>query len=276
MASSELTPVVTQRVRAFLAGQGVDLRPWSGLDETYARLYDLLSERRNDPRFWEALETLLGRIALDAAEGERHRAAPGAELLASWDMAVLVRDLRAALPGAGIGAARPSLRAFTAALSAPVLGGFLLVGLAASGCVDGDDGDDADAATDTDSDSDSDSDSGSDTDSGTDTDWDSDCALSGSSPIYQAIADSSLATDDKRALCTCLAALVDDWQAGLTDLFQNGTPQEIAAALEDLVQCCDDDPGALDGQFNQDVADLLVAGDLCDVPIYKGVAFPSR
>jgi hypothetical protein len=135
MHTPAIVPTVTQRVRRFLADQGAALRPWTGLQETYDELYSLLRRRRNDPEFWQPLKGLLQGVidsAVDAQGGVR-RASAQAELLTSWKVDDLVDELRDALPPDANGAG-PVRTDFTRRLSTAVLGGFLLLGLAAAGC----------------------------------------------------------------------------------------------------------------------------------------------
>jgi hypothetical protein len=129
MMTPAIVPTVTQRVRAFLADQGAELRPWSGLQETYDQLYGLLRKRRQDPEFWAPLKGLLREVVASAADSQMASTAH-AELLASWKVDELVDELRDALP-ADASSARTD---FTRSLSTAVLGGFLLLGLAAAGC----------------------------------------------------------------------------------------------------------------------------------------------
>ena len=49
MVARAYRQTATHKVRNFLAAQGVDVQPWSGLDETYAALYGLLCQRKDDP-----------------------------------------------------------------------------------------------------------------------------------------------------------------------------------------------------------------------------------
>ena len=70
---------------------------------------------------------------------------PQAELLASWDVQVLVSQLREALPdtaaaepGIEPASGRVALSHFASRLTVAVLGGFLLLGFAATGCDQGD------------------------------------------------------------------------------------------------------------------------------------------
>jgi len=137
MGSPAIIPTITQRVRLFLTEQGAALRPWTGLQETYDELYALLRRRRDDPGFWQPLKGLLQEVVESAADSQRHeqRESAAAELLDSWQVDALVDELQDALPdsASGISSARTD---FTRTLSTAVLGGFLLLGLAATGCGD--------------------------------------------------------------------------------------------------------------------------------------------
>jgi hypothetical protein len=137
MGSPAIIPTITQRVRLFLTEQGAALRPWTGLQETYDELYALLRRRRDDPGFWQPLKGLLQEVVESAADSQRHeqRESAAAELLDSWQVDALVDELQDALPdsASGVSSARTD---FTRTLSTAVLGGFLLLGLAATGCGD--------------------------------------------------------------------------------------------------------------------------------------------
>ena len=274
MPTTAIRPSTTSRVRRFLSEQGVDLRPWSGLDDTYARLYTLLNERKDDPAFWSPLSDLLGDVINDTIN-EVRLPAPQAELLASWDIEDLMRDLRTALPGGEQPPAQSAVKLFTGGLSAPVLGGFLMLGLATIACDEvrciADEDEDAD--TDTDANGDTDSDDDTDTDTDADIDWDADCDLD-SSVLWGTINDSDLDNSEKRELCVCFESLSTDWNTGLADLFQNGTPEDVASALEDMISCCSLLPEVLETPYEQSTQEALIAETLCsDVPIYKGVSF---
>jgi hypothetical protein len=270
MSTTAIRPTTTSRVRRFLSEQGVDLRPWSGLDETYAHLYALLNERKGDPTFWSPLSDLLGDVINDTINQGR-LPAPQAELLASWDIEDLMRDLRMALPGDDQPPEQSTVKLFLEGLSAPVLGGFLMLGLVTSACDKVEDDGNGDVDTDTDTDTDSD------TDTDADNDWDANCDLDSSSILWTAINDSDLDNSDKKELCACFESLNSDWNTGLADLFQNGTPEEVASALEDMISCCSAFPEILETPYEQSTEDALITETLCsDVPIYKGVSFPGK
>jgi hypothetical protein len=235
-----IRPTTTQRVRGFLIDQGIAPRPWSTLDETYAALYRLLRARRDDNAFWRPLAGLLRDVVADAADGPRRLPARQAELLRSWDVEELVRDLRRALPGrcAPVG----DHRGFARALGAPVLGGFLVLGLAAAGCDDG----------------------------GTPA-WAEGCSLDGGTGLYAAIDENdTLSGDEKAGLCTCVAALAVDSQQSLSALFEECSAESVAMALEQIAASCDSGGGAVDGDPSTWWTECWEIG-----AAYKGVAFPS-
>jgi hypothetical protein len=195
-----IRPTVTQRVRAFLCDQGAQVQAWSGLDETYAALYALLNRRRDDPAFWPPVRALLQEI-VDTAQREGCGGAgvETTELLASWDLDALVAGLRAALPGGDAPVDAGVVQRFASRLSAAVMGGFLLLGLAAAGCA----------------------------------------PRTASSVLNTSIDSSrSLTADHKAYLRTCFATLRPDWRDGLAELFRTGTAEEIAGVLREMVNCC--------------------------------------
>ncbi|MDD5308253.1 MAG: hypothetical protein PHU25_13100 [Deltaproteobacteria bacterium] len=305
--SNVIRPTVTQRVRGFLAGQGVEVRPWAPLDETYASLYRLMSAKRDDAAFWGPVQGLLGEIVEDATGANGRLPAPQAELLKGWDIEELVRDLRRALPNEAV--SDPSaFKRFSAGLSAPVLGGFLLFGVAATGCNEskgdddtatdtGDAGGDTDTDTDSDTDADGDADSdtstdsmtstspdtGSDTgtdtgdagnaDGGTDTSWDDGCALDSSSALWKTIDGAkSLSDEQKASLCACMSALQPDWQQDLSNVFEVCDPDIVALVLETLVDECAKNGGSLsDNPWSLALSYCEPTTDTA----YKGVAFPE-
>jgi hypothetical protein len=249
MLDGALQPTTTHRVRGFLAGQGVDLKPWSGLDETYAAFYQLLRERQDDPAFWEPLGRLLEELARDP-EGRGSLPAPRAELLTDFDRETVLRDLRGALPPEGAMGPSLDVAGWVRSLSGPVLGSFLLFGLAASGC-----------------------------------DWTEDCPLEENSSLWNAIDESDMGYQKRADLCPCLSEMNADWDEGLTNLFETGSEGEIAAVLEEMVECCNHDTWVLNENY-EDVEQDLIDRTRCDPPsfdpppigpqpAYKGVAFPD-
>ncbi len=279
MPGLALMPTITHRVRSFLRSRGANIAPWSGLDETYAELHRVLFDRRDDPTLWGPLAELLRDLVACVTDPEAGRlAAPNAELLAAWDIDALVRELQAAL-GNQNPATAPSLAGFLGRLTAPVLGGFLLLGLVA-GC-----GGRLDTAT-TDATGGSrptDAGVGAGGQSGTggrdagmvDAEPPVDraaCAADAADVLTRTVAQSpSLEAGEKELLCRCLAALNASWTDGLTELFATQTDEVIAAALEEMIQCCTGERG------NDFVRDRFLDGSLCIVARpYKGVSLPER
>ncbi|MFH2006405.1 MAG: hypothetical protein ABI333_07460 [bacterium] len=277
MTTPAIQPTITQRVRGFLAAQGVTLRPWSGLDETYTELYGLLYRRRSDPAFWPHLTELLHAVVDDAVDptGRSRLPARQAELLRSWDITDLVSKLRGALPREAPKRDPGAVRSFAVRLSSAVLGGFLLLGVAAAGCDSGDanhnnnlTGGDAgaDAAV-------VGQDAGPGADAGA---WHDGCSLNSGSILWNTLDDATISADEKRTLCGCFASLNVSWTDGLSQLFSTGTPQQIAAALAEMVECCSFDEQQLDGDYQDAEAEFLQNTWCEPAVIYKGVAFPRR
>ncbi len=284
MAQAAIRPTVTQKVRRFLAAEGVEVKPWAGLDATYVELYRLMNRRRGDPAFWGPLAGLLRDVVEDVTDPQspRRLAAPHAELLSGWEVRSLVDDLRRALPGDGT-AEPTTVRRFGAKLPASVLGGFLLLGLAAVGCNDdpsdgvpdaGDAADGVEAADEVDPPADvvdAPVDTGICTPVG-DTTWAAACELPSSSILWCSIATSSIDPDRKDELCGCFAGLSASWNEGLTALFATEPPAVVAQALEDMLRCVCLDPDLLAAPFPEPRPPSLL--DLCGgIPIYKGVDF---
>ena len=277
-----IQPTVTQQVRGFLVDQGVDVKPWSGLDETYGELYALLNRRRDDPQFWPPLARMLEQVVDGVVDPDRpgRLPAPQAELLASWDVEQLIDDLREALPGGDPPRDPSSVQSFASRLSSAVMGGFLLLGLAsASGCSDDADVEKKDAAAAVDQ--------AVDAKATPDTNpvwpdmgaWFAKCNLEKSSVVWGAIDKSSaLKWAQKKQLCGCFDSLNKSWADGLTKLFSSGSTSEIAKALEHMLNCCN---SANKKNLQQDydkAKDDFLKSQLCKagVPIYKGVSFPDK
>ncbi len=283
-----LEPTVTQQVRGFLEQQGVDVKPWTGLDETYCELYALLNRRRDDADFWPPLADLLQQVIRGAVDPDRpgRLPAPQAELLASWDVEQLVDELRAALPGGQQPRDPSAVRSFAARLSSAVMGGFLLLGLAsASGCPASPkvqrsepvksrpepkqvkaptpdmkaqpkpDMGPPDLAT-----------------------WFSKCDLEKSSVLWRTIDKSGLDAAKKERLCGCFDSLNKSWANGLARLFSTGSAEEIARSLEYMVKCCDPaNKGCLDQGYDRAKRNFIKRQiSRPPVPVYKGVSFPQR
>ena len=257
---------ITHRVRNFLMQHGAAIEPWAGLDATYSELYALLDRRRDDPALWEPLEQLLHEVLEHATDpqAERRLAAPAAELLSSWDAAELVASLREALSDTARSTATmvedgPEYRGLTRRLSPSVLGAFLMLGLAAAACGDASTGGAA----------------GGDTSTGGTGGSQATCLIDDAQVLAATIDDSALSNSSKDILCSCMNRLAEDWRDGLTTLFETGTPEQIATALEEMLECCHQ---ALPNRtFAQST---LLQGTLCEPfygtgGIYKGVSFPT-
>ena len=273
-----IQPTVTQHVRSFMMDQGEDVKPWTGLDETYGELYALLNRRRDDPGFWPPLAAMLQQVVDGAVDPNRpgRLSAPQAELLASWDVEQLIEDLRAALPGGEPPHDTSAIRGFASRVSSAVMGGFLLLGLAsASGCSDDTDvARDAAVQVDTAPDAKATPDAGaSDMEA-----WFAKCNLANSSVLWSSIDKSSLKAGQKKQLCDCFDSLNKSWADGLTTLFSSGSAKEIAGALEHMLSCCNTtNKSKLNQDYDKAKAEFLKS-QLCKsgVPLYKGVSFPEK
>jgi hypothetical protein len=282
MNAPAIRPTTTQRVRRFLAREGASLRPWAGLEETYDELYALLRRRRDDPEFWPLLTELLEEIVESASER--------AEFVASWKVDELVTELRRAL-GAADG--RKSSAQFAAGLSVAVLGGFLLIGLAAcdeplnvnlggggkagvtnTGGTAGKPGTSAGAA------------GTSGAGGGGGAGGQASCTLDPASLLKTTIDGSSLTAADKDRLCGCFAKLGTGWTTSLTSLFETSSAEQIATELQNLLACCRVDGiattygAANNGEpSSQELTTIQqgAPGDLCrsNTVLYKGVSFPD-
>jgi len=290
MSGGFIQPTVTQRVRSFLTRSAVDVRPWAGLAATYEALYALFRQRRADPAFWGSLTDLMHEIVDGVVEAQKpgRLPAPQAELLSSWDVDELVHKLRSALCDAEDDgprdSGRPAWSVFSARLSPAVLGGFLLLGLAAAGCDTGDTGDvlepsEEDAGPDTGAAPGTGGQSGTDAaaEAG-DLDGSSTagCDLAAGSVLQTTIDQSSLSDVEKQQLSQCFGTLGASWCQGLTELFQStATAEQKAAALEQMLFCCSSQPSTFGAEYTDVQRDALLAGSLCPVVVYKGVSFPD-
>ena len=213
---------VIHKVRTFSAAQGLALPPWSGLDQTLSQLHSLLRQRRGDPEFWQPLAELLQDLA-QGAERQRLLPAPGAELLSSWTRDDIVQALRKALPAEAHSESQATER-FARSLPRPLRTGFLLMGLAASGCSwrgtsNANDLVPADPIQE-------------------DAAQEEPIQLEPKTAppsLDEAIDQSSLDAADKEQLRDCLAPRAND----LARLFRTASPEEIAAELEAELEACE-------------------------------------
>ncbi|MBI5500333.1 MAG: hypothetical protein HY907_08825 [Deltaproteobacteria bacterium] len=271
MAQAAIRSTVTQKVRGFLVREGVPLAPWTKLDDIYGELYGLMNRRRDDPAFWPPVARLLDDIVADVTDpaSPRRLPAPQAELLSSWDVSSLVSDLRRSLPGGEVRGDPTTVRRFGQKLAAQMLGGFLLLGLAAAGCneEDGDilpdGGDAADVA-----------DEATSCPGGSGSGWSESCALDSSSVLWCTIATSGADLDDRGQLCTCFAALNESWRTGLAALFATEDAATVARALGEMMTCVCPNPTFREGAYQDPVHAPTPTGSLCEpAPAYKGVSF---
>ena len=269
MAQAAIRSTVTQKVRGFLVGEGVPLTPWTPIDDIYGELYGLMNRRRDDPAFWPHVGRLLDGIVADLTDptSPGRLPAPQAELLSSWNVNSLVADLRRSMPGGDVRKDPTSVRRFGEKLAAQMLGGFLLLGLAAAGCneEDGDilpdSGDAADVADEASS------------CTGSGTGWSESCSLDQTSVLWCTIATSSADLDDRGQLCSCFAALNESWRSGLTALFATEDATTVSRALGEMLYCVCATPALRDGSYQDPTAGPYM-GSLCEpAPAYKGVSF---
>ena len=129
-----LKPTVVQSIRSFLGESGLALDPCAGLDETLGSLFGLFAARHDDPRFWQRLQGLLGELG-EARAGMpwgHGLPTPAAEIVRPAELDAIIGELRAAIDCNGQGT-RPSLGASLSKLGAPAACCLLLLGLA-TGC----------------------------------------------------------------------------------------------------------------------------------------------
>jgi len=275
MSHPILKQTVTHNVRAFLSSEGVWVSPWTKLDKTYEALYKLLKRKKDDTKFWPRLRKLLDHVVRDAVAGPGpgRLPAPQAELLSESDLDSLVSTLRLALSqNAG-----QTVSNFVKGLNGPVLTCFLVLGISATGCyhATNNSSDSSDTGTNTNiSDTATETVTATETETDTFPEWAKDCNLEPETTLWKTI-DESTDTWAKQYLCSCFSDwLSQDWQSGLTELFENENPETIAAVLEEMVECCGS--GETDSPF-EDVKDQILDGSLCYPPLpYKGVSFPDK
>jgi hypothetical protein len=290
------TPV-TRKVRDFLVQQQAELPPWSGLEETYDSLYSVMRERRRDPAFWHPLEALLRDIVADRSLWRNSALQMSrAELLEKADIDDLVSEMRRAI---GVHDETPRISAvgrFCARLSRSALAGFMLLGVALSGCYDatGDPLGAADASLDernadtsgeigTGGAIDTDDTSSKEVETDADTQDNGACTGEGYTEacdagvdevFADAVASSCLVDYQRGSVCDCYGSLNGSWREGLTQLFENGDAEQIEAALRELAQCCEWGGEALTQTYTDATEEDLLASNLCQEPVLIYMAVP--
>jgi hypothetical protein len=129
-----LKPTVVQSIRSFLGESGLVVDPCAGLHETLAALFGLFAARREDRPFWERLQGLLSELG-EARAGMpwgHGLPTPAAEIVRPAELDGILGELRAAIESNGQGKL-PSLGASLSKLGAPAACCVLLLGLA-TGC----------------------------------------------------------------------------------------------------------------------------------------------
>jgi len=213
-------PTTLHDIRTFLSEHGRHVPAWSPSRGPLDALVGLLSERRDDERFWRDLAVLTRRI-----ENQRIRpdAFAGCEALGGGDVDCLLDELRRAIP-AEADSAPTSTRSWAATLNATALAGFVLLG-AMAGCDDPvPEGEGACEAAET-----------------------YDIVGADEQEVFcelVAIIDESGSSDWIRdTLMECIPSLSADERADLLDEFLEASDEELAALLEGLAfsPTCDDD-----------------------------------
>jgi len=121
-----------QRLRRFLADNGMPQRPWTGASEVLGELEALLAARAEDPAFWVPLKKLLTALQAHARSLDcPYLPCPEAEILKAACLDDVIADLQAALPGR----AEDQPHLALTRLAAPALCCVLLMAMAA-GCKD--------------------------------------------------------------------------------------------------------------------------------------------
>src|SRR5664279_3537135 len=293
---------IANKIHAFFATRSESNRPTR--KPTYNDVFDLLRQRRDDPDFWTPLTEMLRELVRDAAAAEAAtwHSIPQLKLLATWDADELAQRLRKALPQVVDGAAsdsrspKSSYATFVSEMSPGVLSAFLLLGLAAgcdsspnSGVSLRDAGGTGGSTFVLNPTGGSNSVGGAEAcnagtqDGGThivadpsDAGLPPCCTTSSASSLWNTISESTLDDQAKRALFTCFEKLKSSWCDGLVALFKTGTPQQIAAELEGLLQCCDTGSPIFDSRYTADLQSRIIEGCYSQVILYKGVSFPPE
>jgi hypothetical protein len=199
-----LRPTATQQIRTFLAGAGEAIPPWAGFDEVMDHLWMALHGRRDNDEFWKGLEKLVESLSCELFRDYGDALPdPRAEILSEGRIGGLVLELQQAMkssrkrPGPGV------MKGFLDGLRAPLAGCVILVGVAlAAGCKVAS-GERNEAAVE----------------------------LTPS----MVIDGSKLAPSEKETLKSCVDRMTEAKQGDLEALFRTRTPDQIAAALEEML-----------------------------------------
>ncbi len=214
MAVKNLQSTVTQQVRTFLAEAGLRQQPWASAGEVFQALTELLSSKKDDADFWHSMEAPLGSLmaALSSPRGSSGLGFRDMEILRDTEVAGLVQEIRAAVPGPGEG--RLDALGFLCGMRATAATAFLALSLSL-GCAD-DDSILCDQPS---------------------------KVEQGSFEDY--ICESNLSRDEKGLLLTCLSKFTSNERADIVQMFEQNTPEEIADFLEDMASsslCAPDGP----------------------------------
>jgi hypothetical protein len=164
-------------------------------------LWTVLHRRRGDAAFWKGLEELVGQLGADAAlDRSDGLPDPAAEILSRERIRSVIDELHAALEASGPASGPGAMRRFLKQLSAPVAGCVILLAIAlAAGCK----GRQPPSATER---------------------------------LSSYVDGSGLPEAQKQALRRCVeTGLTQGKKDSLVELFATKSPEEIAAALEDLL-----------------------------------------
>jgi len=227
-----LRPTTVQRIRAFFDGVGESVPPWTGVDEMMDGLWTVLHGRRGDEAFWKGLEELVGQLGADAAlDRSDGLPDPAAEILSRERIRSVIDELHAALEASGPASGPGAMRRLLRQLSAPVAGSVILLALAlAAGCR----GQQAASATER---------------------------------LASYVDGSGLPEAQKQALRRCVeAGLTQEKKDSLVELFAKKSPEEIAAALEDLLAAGGDcgEPAAEAGEEEAPAPDAAASADAAE------------
>jgi hypothetical protein len=268
-------------IRMFLLQQNVDVPAHADEEQVLGALYQFLVEHRADAPLWKSLTQSIRDTGCLSV-----RVIPKSKSSISFRQAVGdLSKLRASLPELSSDSLA-GFEKFKKFLNAGVLAMFLGAGFAASGCSESDNHTNAGDALTNETDpvaectpvaEIADNQIDDDCDGIVDCDALAESTVCDASDDLESVAVNACVTlDAKEELCGCFADLTDDWKAGLTDIFANGTADEIADVLDQMVICCTYEDLSADGlPFDASTPDKLKAGTLCEeqVPVYMAVPF---